>query len=160
MLQLGISLTFLWFLRLPMLLVWHLPSGKKKNHQTSKLHTSGLGKGLLRRNDPDHNFHNCLRDLESNFPGPSSHSHFLQHLNSSVTIPPGPQSICQEWWMSRDRSHASRRAEGRMPSTCLTPYYSQDCALMVIPLSFCCENSCQIPLPGNHSITTLKTNNL
>lgn len=132
----------------------------------SKLHASVLGKGLLRGNDPDRNFRNCPRELQSQTVpsfrrqrGPSSHSHLQHHLNPSVTTPPGPWGSRREGRTSGDRSHASRRAGGGMHSTCLTPHHPQDCALVVTPLSFCCQNSCQIPLPGNHSIITLKKPN-
>lgn len=50
----------LWFLRLPTLAVWHASWGK-----TCKLHTSLLKRQLLRGNDPDHDFCNCWRELQT-----------------------------------------------------------------------------------------------
>lgn len=142
-----------------MLVAWH-QSGEKK---PSKLQAGVLRKGLLKGNDLDHNFHNCLRELQSQTipsfgrrQGPSSHSHFLQHLNPSVKSPPRPRSSLREGRTSRDRSHASRRAGGGMHGTRLTPHHLQDCTRMVTPLSFSCQNPCQIPLPRNHGIITLK----
>lgn len=122
-------------------MAWHL-SGEKI---PSQLHASVLRKRLLRGNDPDHNFHNCPRELQSQTvpsfgrkQGPSSHSHFLQHLNPSVTTPAGSWSSRQEGDKQGQQPcfKKGRRGDAQNPPDSLPPsgqHSHSDTIILLLP---------------------------